>query len=246
MAKTNRGRTAAIAYLRTSSAANVGEGKDSDVRQRAAIHVFAKRSGFEVVGEFYDAAVSGADPIQGRPGFAALLDRIENNGVRVVIVEDASRFARQLMTQELGIALLISRDVQLLTSSGDDLTASDDPSRNMMRQIAGAFAEYEKARLVAKLRGARERKRQADGHCEGRKSHAELRPDVVREAKRLRRASPKSGERRSFRQIATELAGMGHLNERGQPYNAASIKAMVDGPMPTGSPDDAVGSDHRN
>jgi hypothetical protein len=27
--------------------------------------------------------------------------------------------------------------VRLLTASGDDLTASDDPSRKMMRQIAG-------------------------------------------------------------------------------------------------------------
>ena len=67
-----------------------------------------------------DAAVSGADPIEKRPGFAALLDRIEDNGVRTVIVEDASRFARELMAQELGITLLISRGVRLLTASGDD------------------------------------------------------------------------------------------------------------------------------
>jgi hypothetical protein len=33
------------------------------------------------------------------------LDRIEGNGVRTVIVEDASRFARELMAQELGITL---------------------------------------------------------------------------------------------------------------------------------------------
>ena len=51
-------------------------------------------------------------------GFAALLDRIEANGVRTVIVEDASRFARELMAQELGITLLISRGVRLLTASG--------------------------------------------------------------------------------------------------------------------------------
>ena len=49
-----------------------------------------------------DAAVSGADPIETRAGFAALLDRIEGNGVRTVIVEDASRFARELMAQESG------------------------------------------------------------------------------------------------------------------------------------------------
>ena len=37
----------------------------------------------------------------------------------------------------------------------------------------------EKARLVSKLRHARERVRQEKGKCEGRKPHAELRPDAV-------------------------------------------------------------------
>src|ERR1700720_4369909 len=46
---------------------------------------------------------------------------------------------------------LIRRGVRVLTASGDDLTDSTDPSRKMMRQIAGSFAEYEKARLVGKL-----------------------------------------------------------------------------------------------
>ena len=107
-----RKKTPAVAYIRTSSAANVGSDKDSDKRQREAIASFAKRAGFELVAEFYDAAVSGADPIEGRRGFAALLDRIEGNGVRTVIVEDASRFARELVTQELGVLTLIKRQVR--------------------------------------------------------------------------------------------------------------------------------------
>jgi hypothetical protein len=40
-----------------------------------------------------------------------------------------------------------------------------------MRQIAGAFSQLEKARLVAKLKAARDRKREANGKCEGRKSY---------------------------------------------------------------------------
>ena len=68
----SRKKTApAIAYLRTSSATNVGVDKDSEKRQRVAIGAYAKRAGYELVAEFYDAAVSGADPIQDRPGFAA-------------------------------------------------------------------------------------------------------------------------------------------------------------------------------
>ncbi len=120
-----RNKIEAVAYLRTSSAANVGTDKDSDKRQRAAIQSFAKTAGYTLVAEFYDAAVSGADPIETRAGFAELLDKIEGNGVRVVIVEDASRFARELMTQELGILALIQRGVRVLTANGDDLTDID-------------------------------------------------------------------------------------------------------------------------
>jgi DNA invertase Pin-like site-specific DNA recombinase len=147
----------AVAYLRTSSAANVGTDRDSDKRQHAAIAAFCKRSGFEIVDEFYDPAVSGTDPIETRPGFSALLDRIESNGVRTVIVEDATRFARDLITQELGIVALVARGVTVLTAGGDDLTNTDDHFKVAMRQIAGAFAQLEKARLVAKLRVARTR-----------------------------------------------------------------------------------------
>jgi len=60
---TRRNKVEAVAYLRTSSATNVGADKDSEKRQRAAIQTFAKREGFEIVAEFYDAAVSGADAI---------------------------------------------------------------------------------------------------------------------------------------------------------------------------------------
>ena len=97
-----------------------------------------------------------------------------------------------------------------------------------MRQIAGAFAEYEKARFVHKLKHARDRKCKEAGKCEGRKSHAELRPEVVELAKKLRRACRVSGERMSLRKISEELAVLGFLNERGRPYNPRSIKAMLE------------------
>jgi DNA invertase Pin-like site-specific DNA recombinase len=91
---------------------------------------------------FYDPAVSGANPIETRPGFSALPNRI---GVRTVIVEDTSRFARALVTQELGfIALLKKLGVRVLTASGNDLTVTDDPMKKAVRQIAGVFAELER------------------------------------------------------------------------------------------------------
>jgi ATP-dependent DNA ligase len=46
VARTDKSRVPALAYLRTSSAANVGDGKDSDKRQRDAIQSFAKHAGY--------------------------------------------------------------------------------------------------------------------------------------------------------------------------------------------------------
>jgi hypothetical protein len=81
-------------------------------------------------------------------------------------------------------------------------------------------------RLVAKLRTARERKRKTAGKCEGRKSWAEINPELVRQAKRLRRRSPK-GHQRSLRDIARELEGLGYVNQRGKRFSAASVQSML-------------------
>ena len=222
----NKEKIKALAYLRTSSAANAGTDKDSDKRQRAAIAAFAKAHGVQIVEEFYDPGVSGADPIETRPGFTALLDRIESNGVRTVVVEDASRFARDLVTQELGVLALIGRGVRVLTASGDDLTNTDDPFKVAMRQIAGAFAQLEKARLVAKLRGARERKRATGAKVEGRKSYSEMNPIMVRLAKRLHRY-PVNGRRRSLREISKALASSGFVASSGKLFDPKSVARMV-------------------
>ena len=211
----------AVAYYRTSSASNVGADKDSLARQQAAVQRYAAAHGIELVGEFYDAAVSGADPIESRPGFTSLMNRIEGNGVRLVLVEDASRFARELMTQELGILALSARGVTVVAASGENLSQSDDPAKVMMRQIAGAFAQYEKARLVQKLRAARDRKRAETGRCGG------LPPvpaDVVAAAKA---AKCLSATGLSLRGVAAQLAAAGHLSPSGKQYGAESVKHML-------------------
>ena len=50
-----------------------------------------------------------------------------------------------------------------------------------MRQMLGAFHQYEKAMIVAKLRGARQRKKAKTGRCEGRKAygHRAGEPEIV-------------------------------------------------------------------
>jgi hypothetical protein len=56
-----------------------------------------------------------------------------------------------LLTQELGILTLIQRGVSVLTANGDNLTDSPDPSRKMMRQIAGPARHLSRIRVRRRL-----------------------------------------------------------------------------------------------
>ena len=218
-----RKKIQAVAYLRTSSAANVGPDKDSDKRQLAAIAAYAKAAGVEIVETFYDEAVSGADLIETRPGFRAMLERLLSNGVRTIVVETANRFARDLMVQEVGYAMLKERGIELIATDKPDAFLDDTPTAVLIRQVLGAVSQFEKAMLVSKLRGARDRKRATGVKVEGRKSHAELRPEVVELARQLHR------KQLSLREIAAELFAAGHATKRGRTFSSSAIASMLEG-----------------
>lgn len=220
----------AVAYLRTSSRTNVGEAKDSDRRQREAIAAYAGHAGLAVVREFHDVAVSGADPIDARDGFAEMLAWCRDSGVRTIIVENATRFARDLIVQETGHRLLTGAGFRLIASDSPESFLLDTPTAKLIRQVLGAVSEFEKAMTVAKLKAARDRRSAALGRrIEGRKSYAETHPELVREARRLARKSPKTGKARSLRRISAELHALGYSTARGQAFSASQVQRLLGG-----------------
>jgi len=218
-----RQRRPAIGYTRTSSATNVGEDKDSTARQRKAIQAYANRAGYRIVEWFDDPAITGADAIDSRPGFLAALEKIAGNGVRTIIVETANRFARDLIVQETGWKRLNADGITLIAADSPDQFVDETPTAVLIRQILGAVAQFDKAMTVAKLRGARERKRKktGGGKVEGRKSYAEKEPELAALAREL------SGEQLSLRQISSELAAKGFTTPRGLPYSASAVASML-------------------
>ena len=203
----------AFAYLRTSSATNTGADKDSGKRQREAIGAFADHAGYTLAGEFYDEAVSGADAIDTRPGFAAMLTAIAGNGVRTIIVETAKTFARDLIVQEVGFRQLRDAGIELMhsfrqcrqlyTRHSDRCPAAPDPRRR--RTVR------ENVPAVAKLKGARQRKRRETGRCEGRPTSQRV-ADAAVVARKLR------SKGLSLREVSEQLAQAGHMNQAGRPY----------------------------
>ena len=63
---------------------------------------------------------------------------------------------------------------------------------------------------------------------EGRKTHSELNPELVKLVKRLRRRNWKTKRQKSYRQISQILSeDYGFFNERGNAFNPKSIMVMV-------------------
>ncbi len=196
----------AIAYLRVSGKSQIDG--DGFPRQRETIGRYAKSQGLELLGEYRDEGVSGTKELADRAGLAACLDRIESNGVRIVLVERADRLARDALVMEVILNQFRESGVKVIESEhGSDLTAGEDnPTGKLIRQILGAVSEFEKNVIVLKLRAARERIRRTTGRCEGRKPYG-TRPGeerVIEKILELRRGARGRG-RLSFEKIAEIL-----------------------------------------
>lgn len=216
----------AVTYVRVS-----GKGQadgDGPERQRQAIARFAHASKLSVVEEYSDLGVSGTKELADRPGLARLIDRLESNGVRTVIVERADRLARDLMVQEVILGQFAKIGARILTADGVDLTSSDDPTRRLIRQVLGAVAEFEKNVLVMKLRAARERKRSRGERVEGVKpyGHQPAERAVIERMRQLRR-KPTKGRRLSVAKIAAQLNAEGHRNRAGRDWSPQMIHHVL-------------------
>jgi DNA invertase Pin-like site-specific DNA recombinase len=192
----------AFAYLRVSGKGQIDG--DGFPRQRAAIKVYATANDFRIVREFREEGVSGTIETMDRAAWAEMMTALHSNGVRTIIVEKLDRMARDLMVQEAAIADLRKNGFTLVSVQEPDLMAND-PTRVLMRQLMGAVAQYDKSQIVAKLRGARVRKRAKEGRCEGRKpyGHYDGERAIIERMKALR------GEGLGFDRIAARMNAEG-------------------------------------
>jgi site-specific DNA recombinase len=174
--------TKAFAYLRVSGKGQV-EG-DGFTRQLEAIKKYAAHADIKIVKVYREEGVSGTTDWESRPAFSEMMAAMLANGTRTVLVERLDRCARDLMVQESIIADFKRKGLSIISVNEPDL-CSDDPSRVLMRQMLGAFFQYEKTLLVAKLKGARIRAKAANGVCEGRKPYG-TRPGEVQVIERIR------------------------------------------------------------
>ena len=219
----------AVAYYRTSSMANVGDDKDSLKRQQRAVEKFAKSQRIEIVFTKYDAGKSGTTSIEERQGIAELLRVCREKQIDTILVENASRFSRDLIVQESGYQKLKELGIQLIPVDAPDFFNSDDPSRVLIRQMFGAVCQFERATVVVKLNAARKAKKEATGKkVEGRKSYAEFNPELVKTVRRIKRRKDKiTGKPMSLRKISAVLYEEGFTNSNGKKLGPSVIRDVL-------------------
>jgi DNA invertase Pin-like site-specific DNA recombinase len=151
----------------------------------------------------------------------------DHQDVKTILVETASRFARDTVVQITGYQMLKERGILIVPVDSPTHFLEDTPTAKLIRVVLGGVSEFEKGMLVLKLRVARERKRALNGKCEGRKTHAQLNPNTVALARKLHRKPHNTDKRMSYRDISAALAAQGHLARSGKRYGSSAIKSMV-------------------
>ena len=212
--------TKAHAYLRVSGRGQI-EG-DGFPRQLKAIRDYAAAHGIRIVNVYREEGVSGTTDSADRPAWTELMTALHGNGVRVVVIERLDRLARDLLVQETIIAELRRNGFELVSVAEPDLMASD-PQRVFYRQLMGAMAQLDKSNIVAKLRGARMRKRAKDGRCEGRKPFGFYAGEDVA----LKRMKALRSEGLGFDRIAARLNTEAVPTRTGKPWHGVVVNRIL-------------------
>jgi DNA invertase Pin-like site-specific DNA recombinase len=158
---------AALAYLRVSTQSQAEDGNGLAL-QESACRDYAAAADLDLVGVMTERGVSG-DRAE-RPALAQALAMIKSDDADAILVYRLDRLARDLVLQEILLKEIATAGGQLLSAApGENELLRDphDPTRKLMRQMLGAFAEYEKSVIALRLAAGRAAKRASGGKGSG-------------------------------------------------------------------------------
>lgn len=218
-----------VGYLRVSTAEQVGDDKFGLPVQRQEIERYCNEHGYELTAVYSDEGVSGST--LERPALNQMLAGLKD--CDKVIVAKYDRISRDLYGQ-----LFIEKE---LTVKGVELESVKEPFNGsspemaLMRQMMGAFAEFEKQRIAQRLATAREYKRKQGGFAGGR---APLGYTSEKGSKRLhvnadkvetvRRLFVLREEGNTLQAVADRLNDEGYTTQAGKHFTQMQVKRALE------------------
>lgn len=235
----NRRTLRLVAYTRTSTAN--GAGGDSLAAQEAACREWAAEHGHDVITVYADPALSGALPVDQRPGLAAALFALEDGEADGLVVHRLDRLARELHVQEAALAHAweIGANVEVFEAV-EGVVARDDPAdphRRFLRQVLGAASELERGLIRARLANGRRRKRERGGFSGGPELFARrygfalvdgaYEADPTEQAVIERMRAMRDDDRATLRSIADQLNAEGVVAPSGSTWHHATVRRVL-------------------
>jgi DNA invertase Pin-like site-specific DNA recombinase len=162
--------------------------------QEAELVEYVKRRGWSLYKEYSDKGVSGA--VERRPGLDALLEDCRRKKIDIVVVWKFDRFARSL--KQLLNALELFRTLGIGFVSCTEAIDTSLPHGEMLFQIIGAIAQWERSLIVERVRAGLQHAR-SQGKRLGRPPLKVLKPKDVAELRKERKRT-----KAPFRMLATK------------------------------------------
>ena len=217
----------AVGYIRVSTDLQADEGFGLDI-QRQEIKEYCTQNEYELVWVYADEGVSGAT--LARPALGEMLDASD---YEVVVVAKYDRLSRDLYGQ-----LFIEKELNV---KGAELISIREPfngnsaEMQLMRQMMGAFAQFEKQRISQRLAAGRAHKRKQGGWAGGRaplgyvsergSKVLRLNPTKVETVQLLFRFREAG---MTYTEIAERLNSSGHTTQDGKHFTPMQVKRALE------------------
>jgi len=218
----------AVAYIRVSK----DEQKLGPEAQRASIEAWAAREGVTVAAWHVDAGVCSVTPIDERPALGAALASLREHGAGALVVAKRDRIARDVMLTAMVERAAGAIGAAVVSAAGEGNGAT--PADQFMRTVIDGAAQYERALIRARTKGAlaviRARGQKTGGGVPFGYALADdgrtLVP-VATEQATIARARELAAGGHSLRAIAGILAAEGHVSRKGGAFAAPQVSRML-------------------
>ncbi len=146
--KRNTDPKVVIGYVRVST----DEQALGPEAQLQAIKTWCDAEGATLAAVHEDIGVSGATPVEKRPGLNLALDAVAEHGAGVLLVAKRDRLARDVVIGAVAERLVERLGARVLAADGTG--NGDGPEQQLMRHLINAFAEYERMVIGARTKAA--------------------------------------------------------------------------------------------
>lgn len=217
----------AVAYARFSSDNQRDESIDAQLR---AIHEYAERNGFKIVGEYIDRARSATT--DNRPEFLKMVEDAKEGKFEAVLVHKLDRFARN-RADSIGYRMKLRQQGVRLISVLEQLDESS-PESVILESVLEGLAEYYSKNLSREVKKGMKENALRCQHTGGRPPLGYDVDPVTKhyvlneaEAEIVRFIFQSVAERKGYGEIINLMNSRGWRTKRGLPFGKNSIHEIL-------------------